>query len=275
MILQVMIGISNMNNIADDINWVQTGRGQSETVVLVHAIGQDLTYWDRQIECLASTYNVVAFDLPGHGRSRGIPQEWSFEMSTATVAKLIECVSALPVHLVGISFGGMIAQRLTIERPELVRSLTLIATAPRFSDEVRLEMRRRAETVREQGMSAILESTISRWFTADTRSRRPDIIDRITKTLLNDNPDIHAAIWDLISGHDTHTSLGRIQCPTIVMVGNQDPSTPPWVAEELASAIPGAKMIVIPNASHIVTVEAPGAVNEALKHFLKSLQGSA
>jgi 3-oxoadipate enol-lactonase len=258
---------------AASLNWVQTSTDRLETVVLIHAVGHDLTYWDRQIESLRTNYNVVAFDLPGHGRSAGDAEDWSFEYAAATVAGLIESLGdkragTKPVHLVGISFGGMIAQVTTLARPDLVRSLTLIGTASRFPEEVRRGMRSRAETVRARGMSAVLESSLERWFTAGTRSRRPDIIDRITKTVLGDEPEIHAAIWEIVADLDVYDRLGEIRCPTLVLVGEDDPSTPPAVAADMAAAIQNSKLIVIPGASHIVTVEAPAAVNNALNAFL-------
>jgi 3-oxoadipate enol-lactonase len=251
---------------------VRTSADRPETVVLVHAVGHDLTYWDRQIEALRREYNVVAFDLPGHGRSSCASEDWSFDYAAAMVATLIEEVSAKPVHLVGISFGGMIAQVTTLARPDLVCSLTLIGTASHFSDEVRNGMRSRAETVRTEGMAAVVQSSLERWFTPETRTQRPDIIDRVTKTLLADDPATHAAIWDVISKLDIHTRLGEIRCPTLILVGERDPSTPPSVARGLSEAIRGAKMKVISDASHIVTVEASTAVNDALEAFLNALR---
>ena len=254
------------------LNWVRTSTDRPETVVLIHAVGHDLTYWDRQIEALRAEYNVIAFDLPGHGRSPGAPEDWSFDHAAAVVATLIEEVSAKPVHLVGISFGGMIAQVTTLARPDLVRSLTLIGTASYFPNEVRNGMRARAEMVRAEGMAAVVQSSLERWFTPETRTQRPDIIDRITKTLLADDPATHAAIWDVISTLNIHTRLREIRCPTLILVGEHDPSTPPRVAHELSEAIRGAKITVISDASHIVTVEAPIAVNDALQAFLAALE---
>ena len=253
------------------LHWVRTSADRAGTVVLIHAVGHDLTYWDRQIEALRGEYNVVAFDLPGHGRSPGAPQEWSFDYAAALVAGLIEEVSARPVHLVGISFGGMIAQVSTLARPDLVQSLTLIGTASRFPEEVRKGMRARAEAVRARGMIAVIQASLERWFTPETRMQRPDIVDRITKTLLADDAQTHAAIWDEIAKLDVHARLGEIGCPTLILVGEHDPSTPPSVARELTEAIRGAKLTIIPRASHIVTVEAPGAVNDALAAFLRAV----
>lgn len=144
------------------LNWVSTGKKHAETVLLIHAVGCDLTYWDRQIEALEARFNVVAFDLPGHGSSPGRPEKWSFGEAVFMISQLIEAVSPHAVHLAGISFGGMLAQAFVLARPDLVRSLTLIATASSFPDAVRDSMRKRAEATRAGGMSAILQSTIER-----------------------------------------------------------------------------------------------------------------
>ncbi len=250
------------------LNWIQTSTHHAETVVLIHAVGHDLTYWDRQIEALSVHYNVVAFDLPGHGRSAPSASDWSFAYAANIVAELITKLKASPVHLVGISFGGMIAQVVAVTFPQLIRTLSLIGTAPSFPDEVRRGMQARAELVRAQGMAAIVESSLERWLTRNTREHRPDITDRLIKTLLGDDAPTHAAIWDIISGLDLDERLSDITCPTLVLVGEQDPSTPPAVARRLAGAIERSSLMVIPNSSHIATVEAPAAVNTALLDFL-------
>ncbi len=258
------------------LNWVRTGTDHAETVVLLHAVGYDLTYWDRQIEALQADYNVVAFDLPGHGRSPGGPQDWSFDRAVAMISHLLETVSPepsrpAPVHLVGISFGSFLAQAFVLARPALVRSLTLIGTAATFSPATRDGMRARAEATRTGGMAAVLPSSLERWFTPERRAQRPDILDRVTKTVLGDDPAVHAAIWEMLAGFDVQHRLSEIKCPTLVLVGEHDPSTPPSAAAAVAECIEGAEIVVIPKASHIVTVEAPSAVNIALGRFLKSV----
>jgi 3-oxoadipate enol-lactonase len=83
-------------------------------------------------------------------------------------------------------------------------------------------------------MEAVIASTLSRWFTSDTKLSRPDLIDRVTKTLLADDPMVHAAIWDKIADFDVHEQLREIRCPAIVLVGENDLSTPPSSAAVLA-----------------------------------------
>ena len=132
-------------------------------------------------------------------------------------------------------------------------------------------MRTRAATVRAEGMVAVIGSSLERWFTPETRAQRPDIIDRVTKTLLADDTPTQDHICQLIKKKNIRTRLGEIRCPTLVLVGEHDPSTPPGVARGLFEAIPAAKIIVIPNASHIVSVEASTAINQAPDEFLKSV----
>ncbi len=253
------------------LNVVQTGPQNATAVLLIHPVGYDLTYWDRQIDALRDTYNVIAYDLPGHGRSEGLPEDITFEQHVSSAASLIRAHANDPIHLVGISAGGMIAQALVLAHPELIRSLTLIGTAPTFSEPARDAMRTRSAALLEGGMSVVLAASLDRWFTPETRARRPHLIDRVTKTILADDPAIHAAMWRMIADFEVLNRLGEIRCPTLVLVGEHDPSTPPAVAALLAERIAFARLVVLPKTSHIAMIESPDAVNVELLDFLSNV----
>ena len=102
-------------------------------------------YWAGQIEALCDTYDVVALDLPGHGRTPGGPADCTLDAMVRCLERVIRTTGAGPVHLVGLSVGGMIAQALTLAQSDLVRSLTLIYTAA-FAEEGRTAMRARAKS---------------------------------------------------------------------------------------------------------------------------------
>lgn len=254
---------------ATSCNIVRTGPRGAPPVVLVHPVGLDLTYWDGQIETLCREHDVVAYDLPGHGRSPGNPADWTLDKAAATLAQVVRSVAPAGAHLVGLSVGGMISQAMTLAQPSLVRSLTLIDTAAAFAEEGRVGMRARARMAREGGMQAVLPSTLQRWFTDETMVRRPDLIDRVTKTLLADDPLVHAAMWDMISALDLVSQLHRIDCPTLILVGERDPSSPPSAAQLLQETIAGAVMHVIPDASHMAPLEKPDVINGYLTDFLR------
>ncbi len=251
-----------------NVNLIRTGPRGGTPVVLLHPAGLELSYWDRQIAALRDDHDVVAFDLPGHGRTPGTPADWTLDNTTAFVQDVLAGLDTGSVHVVGLSLGGILAQTVAVAEPARVASLTLIDTAAEFADAGRAAMRARAETARAGGMAAVLESLLGHWFTAETRAARPDLIDRATKTLLGDDPLVHAAMWEMIAGFDHTDRLPRIDCPTLVVVGEFDSSSPLSAARQLRDGIPGARLRVVPNTAHMSPLEKPDVINHHLTTFL-------
>src|ERR1700722_17725822 len=247
------------------IHSVRTGRRGAPLVVLVHAVGVDLTYWGDQIEMLQTFCDVVAYDLPGHGGSARPAKGFGFADAVATLTKVIADADAGPAHIIGLSVGGMIAQNLALARPDLVRSLALVDTTSTFPDAVRTALLHRARLTRAEGRGASLTQTLERWFTGDFIKRRPDVIDRVTKTLLADDPEIHAGMWEMIATLDTTARLASVDRPALVMGGEHDPSTTVAAARTIAEHLPGAVLHIIPDASHMTPLEKPSLVNDILQ----------
>src|ERR1700733_1947460 len=250
------------------IHSVRTGRRGAPLVVLVHAVGRDLTFGADQNEMLQTFCDVVAYDLPGHGGSARPAKGFGFADAVETLTKAIADADAGPAHIVGLSVGGMIAQNLALARPDLVRSLVLVDTTSTFPDAVRAALLDRARLTRTEGMGAILKQTLERWFTADFIQRHPDVIDRVTKTLLADDSEIHAGMWEMIATLDNAPRLASLDKPTLVVVGEHDPTTPVAASRAIAERIPGAVLHIVPGASHMAPLEKPRQVNEILQGFL-------
>ncbi len=216
-------------------------------------------------------YDVVAMDLPGHGLSAQPAETATFNTFIEAVANLIQQLNAGPVHLVGISFGGMIAQLLAVEHPALVSSLSLISTAGTFSTQVRGILRDRANFTRAEGMEALTPLSLSRWFIADYSARRPDIVDGVKKLLHRQDNRFHARLWDIIADFDALPRLRELSVPALVIVGSQDRSTPVEDASALAGALGSQRLQVVQNSAHLTNLEVPETVNELLLEFLGSL----
>lgn len=256
------------------MNIVRAGPAGRPPVVLIHAVGIDLTYWGEQFEHLTRRHEVITYDLPGHGHSSASTTDVTFDLLASVLTDVIAYTTSGPVHLVGLSVGGMIAQTMAVQRPDLVCSLSLIATTSTFTPEVRDTLRQRARMVREKGMSAVVPQTLERWFTPAFAAARPDVLDRVAKTLLSSDPDVHGAMWDMIASLDVRPQLAGIRCPTQVIVGEQDPTTPPAAARSIAMEIAGATLHVVPDTSHMIGLEAPGVVAERLCNFISSVSGN-
>ena len=250
------------------VHFIRTGPRGGAPVVLLHAVGTDLTLWDQQIEALQAAHDVVALDLPGHGLSNRLNGNLSFSAFTAAVAQLIEDLEAGPVHVVGVSFGSMVAQTLALEHPALVRSLALIGAACTFPEAGRAALRARAQFVRTDGIAAVAPLSLARWFTPAFSQRRPDVLDRVAKILYQQEAAYHAALWDMIATLDTQARLGALALPALVIVGADDASTPVAAAQTLAQALSTTNVHVVPQSAHFTHVDSPSPSTNCWPAFL-------
>jgi len=255
-------------NTMSELNLIRTGRRGTSPVVLLHSAGLDLTYWEHQIAALRPDHDVVAIDLPGHGRSKAAPTAITLEHMTHAVISAIAGLDVGPVGVVGLSVGGLIAQAVALENPAAVSSLVLVDTAARFTPAGQDAMRLRAETARREGMSAVLDGLFEHWFLPETRRQRPELIDRATKTLLGADPNVHAALWEMIADFDVLGRLPEVTAPTLVLVGEHDSSSPVSAARTLRDAIAGAELHVVADAAHLAPLERPDDVTSHIAAFL-------
>ncbi len=251
-----------------DVNLVRTGPRGHSPVILMHAIGLDLTWWELQFSRFGAEFDVVAFDMPGHGSSDAPPPQITFDFMAEILADVISHLEAGAVHLVGLSVGGMIALTFALSRPGLVRSLSLIGTLHGFPDASRTLLRERAAFASEQGMARLVGPTLERWFPPAFRARRPDVLDRATKCLLRQRPETHAAMWEMVASLDLAARLPELSCPTLVVVGTNDGNAPVAAVRDMAGMISNAQVEEIAGAGHFAPVEKPEAFNEVLAGFL-------
>lgn len=254
-----------------EINFVRTGPRGGRPLVFLHPVGLDLTWWGSQIEEFGSDHDVIALDMPGHGLSGKLSGPPTFDLMSEVVQAVLENLDAGPVHLVGVSVGGMIAQKFALRRPELVQSLTLVATLCTFPDEARVALRGRASAARMQGMIRIAELSNERWFPSSFRKRRPDIIDRATKCLLSQDAEFHASMWDMIAGLDLASTISAIRCPTLVVAGTEDGNAPVAAAKRISDLIAGASLEEMSGVGHFPPFESPAAFNALLRRFLANV----
>lgn len=257
----------NLKNIGA-VNMARTGRPGAAPLVLLHPVSMDLSWWGDQFRDFGDDYDVIAMDMPGHGLSAQPDAAPTFASMAAAVEGILEHVGAGPAHVIGISVGGMIAQALALRRPDLVRSLTLVATLCTFPEPVRQALRERARVARTDGMATIAALSIERWLTPAFRARRPDVVARATLGLMRQPGEFHARMWDMIAALDLESQLHAIACPTLVVTGTADVNAPPAAAQQIARAIPGAVVELMHGLGHFPPFEAPDAFNAIVRGFL-------
>lgn len=245
--------------------------GSGPLTVLLHPVGLDGSFWGGLPAALAGRRRVLSLDLAGHGASPAVQRPRPIEAYADDVAAAIREAGG-PAEVVGLSFGGMVAQMVAIRHPDLVSALVPCGCGGTFAAEIRPVLRERGLTAERDGMQAIVEPTLTRWFTPDFLSN--PAVGRVRERLLADEAAGWSAGWHAIAGLDATPHLGVLQVPTLVIAGELDAATPPAASETtVARAIPGADFTVLPGAPHMMQIECEAAYTEAVAGFLLRRDG--
>ena len=240
------------------------GPAGAPVVAFSNSLGTTHCMWDAQAAALTGQYRVLRYDTRGHGGSPLAAGPVSIETLADDMAGLLDALLVERAHVVGLSLGGMTAQSLAARRPERVHGLALMATSAYMPD----GWEARAAAVRSQGMGAIVDAVMARWFTP---AARPEAVAPHRERFMAMDPEGYAACCGAIGAMDLRPTNAAITSPTLIIAGADDPSTPPPMMEEIRGRIPDAELVVLPRAAHILAVERADSVNAHLGAFLGRL----
>jgi pimeloyl-ACP methyl ester carboxylesterase len=255
------------------VAWREAGDGP--LVVYLGGLGTTRTGWDPQLVALADGYRGAAWDMPGYGLSPAPLYALTFELLADAVAGFIDALGATEAHVVGLSMGGQIALHAALRHPNRVRSLALLDTSPAFGlngtdpeewKRLRLDALDSGETPASIA-EPVLRSIMAPGVSAGAVAAAVSSMERISSS------GLRAAI-ELLPSHDVRHRLGELRAPTLVVVGEHDEETPLAYAEALAEGIRGASLQTIPGSGHIANLEAPEAVNAALRAHLDAVEAA-
>jgi 3-oxoadipate enol-lactonase len=241
------------------------------TVVLSHALGCDASMWDGLANALAADCRVVAYDHRGHGDSDTPAGPYALATLADDAARLIDELGDGPVVWIGLSMGGMVAQELALRHPGRVKALVIANSSAGYDAASRAGWAARIEAIQQGGLEAVVDGAMQRWFGEDFRAANPATVARWRRRVVTSPPAGYIATCQALMGLDTSARLPQIDKPTLVIAGEIDPGTPVAMSETIARAIPGAKLVVLPQASHLSVLEQPGAFRDAVQRFLDGL----
>jgi 3-oxoadipate enol-lactonase / 4-carboxymuconolactone decarboxylase len=227
--------------------------GSGRPVVLAGSLGSDLRMWDPQVPHLvAAGFQVIRYDHRGHGRSPAPAGPYTLAELATDLVELLDRLELRRVSLVGLSLGGMVGMWLGQHAPDRLDRLVLCCTSASLGPASM--WRERAETARTQGMSALADAAVQRWVT-------PAYEDPgwLREMVASHSGEGYASCCTAIETMSIVAGLPAITAPTLVIAGAEDPATPVEHAERIASAVPGARLAVVPGAAHLGNVEQPTA----------------
>ena len=253
------------------IFYEEAGTG-APPIVLLHSFPLDSRVWEAQREALSDRFRVITPDLRGWGQSKS-SDPFTIESYADDVHALLESIGEKRVILGGVSMGGYISMAYAKKYPADLVGLILVDTrAEADTPEGRETRDRMIELVRSKGSEAIATATLPKMFAPATVSSRGDVTDAYRAIATSQSPvTIANALAALRDRPDFRDTLGSIAVPTLILVGDQDATTPPANAETLNKSIPRSQLVTIKNAGHQTPMEQPEQVTAAIRDFASKL----
>jgi 3-oxoadipate enol-lactonase len=255
-----------MSEAAIDVHYQVEGPATAPVVLVSHALGAALAMWEPQMPALSEKFRVVRYDQRGHGRSPVPSGPYSIAELAGDLLRLLDRLDLDRIHFCGLSLGGMVGMWLASHAPDRIDRLVLCCTAARMMRPP--DYAQRAELVRREGMAAVADAVIGRWFTPDFAASQPKVVSSIRSMLLSTPAEGYAGGCEALSTMDLRPDLARITAPTLVIAGSEDQSTPVAQSKEIAATIPGARLDVVSDASHLANLARPEEVTDLILNFI-------
>lgn len=247
-----------------NLYWKRDGRDDAPALVLLNSIGTDMDLWDGVLPHLRDRFAVLRIDTRGHGASTAEPGDYALAMLADDMLATADAAGFDRFSVAGVSLGGMIGMELALRAPGRVEKLLPICTSATMDS---ASWNDRIARVRGEGMAAIADLAMGR-FLSD--AAEPAIYEAVRRQLLAMDAQGYAGCGAAIRDMDLADRIGGIACPTLVVTGMRDTSTPyAGHGEHLVACIPGAAHVAL-EAAHLASLEAPEALAGAITSFLES-----
>jgi 3-oxoadipate enol-lactonase len=248
------------------LHYEHTLRPGAPALLLINSLGSALGMWDNQFEALSSRYELIRYDVRGHGKSTtGTQTEVTLEQLANDALAVLDACGIARAHVCGLSLGGMTSMQIARQAPDRVLKLVLSNTTTHMPP--RETWQSRIETVVKQGMQPLADGTMERWFTPQFRAKSPDQVARVREMFLATDPKGYAACCAAIRDMDLREQIGSITAKTMVIAGLHDPATPVADAEYIHSKISESTIVTL-DAAHLSNVERAVEYTTLLQDFL-------
>jgi 3-oxoadipate enol-lactonase/4-carboxymuconolactone decarboxylase len=249
--------------------------GSGPLLVLGPSLGTSTaTLWTRCAELLTDRFEVLAWDLPGHGTSPPATAAFSIaELATAVLQAIDADQPGISFHYAGDSVGGAVGLQLLLDHPDRVTTATLLCTGARIGTTD--GWRQRAELVRAQGTQAAVDIATRTWFGPGFADREPETASTLLDALRATDPGSYAWTCEALAGFDVRGRLGEIATPVLAVAGEYDQPAPIAGLREITYAVRNGRLDVLPGVAHQAPAEAPAEVARLIAEHAAPIPGMA
>ena len=242
--------------------------GDGPPLFLIHGIGASRHSWDGVVRSLKQKYRCISYDLRGHGLSPLPPPPYTLDDLVEDLEALRQELGIAKAHFMGHSLGGMIGPAYARKYGAHVLTLGLYSTAAFRTAEDSAKVKGVVAAMRAKGIPQVLETLKDRWFTPEFAERRPDVIERRMKQVIDTDPEVFLSVFDIYAETEMSPWLHEIRHPCLVLTGENDGGCNPRLNKQIAAALPNSELVILPVLRHAILLEAADRVAPPVLDFL-------
>ena len=254
------------------IDCALTVEGEGPPLILVHGIGAARDTWRFLLPALKERFTVVSYDLRGHGASPKSALPFGLDDLVADLERVRERAGFASVHIAGHSLGGMIGPAYARAYPERVRSLGVLSTAAFRTSEDSAKVMGVVKAMEAEGVPKILPTLKDRWYTDAFLSARDDIVQRRMAQVIGTDPAVFLNVFRIYATVEMAPWLHEVAAPSLVLTGENDGGCPPRLNEQIAAAMPNARLTILPGVKHSILLECGEDVAAHLIRFIEGVE---
>ena len=251
------------------INYQVDGPEGAPWLVFSNSLATNLAMWDEQARELGRAFRVLRYDQRGHGATEAPAGRYTFEQLIADAVALMDALGIRKAHFAGLSMGGATALGLAQQHPDRLDRVIVCDTPCQSTPTSTQQWEERIVVAQKQGMEALVEPTVGRWFPPDIRKANPPYIDKVRQMVRSTPVNGFIGCAAALANHDYASAAATVTRPVLFMVGEKDGVAPPAM-RKLNAALPGSRYVELPGAGHISNLDRPEAFNRVVGDFLKA-----
>ena len=244
---------------------------ERKTIILIHGLGLNQDVWAWQVSLFKKNYNVLIYDLLGHGDSKDPDNEISLTLFADQLSAIIDYLDIKKAALVGFSLGSMISRKFASLHPSKVEGLVLLNSPNRLLDHQRDEILERAKLLEEKGPESTTDAAIERWFSDEFQHNNPHIIQLVRYWVNSNRKEVYSKVYPILFYGSVDLKLVFEKKPSLIITCDQDFSNGPDAAKEIAKNFTKSNVCILKNLRHMALVEDYKKVFSKIDSFITTL----
>ncbi|HEY2532761.1 MAG TPA: alpha/beta fold hydrolase [Xanthobacteraceae bacterium] len=249
------------------INYQIDGPEGAPWLVFSNSLATALAMWDEQAAALKDSFRLLRYDQRGHGGTEAPAGRYAFDTLLADALALLDALAIKKTHFAGLSMGGATALGLVERHPDRFDRIIVCDSPCQSTPQSSQQWEERIAIAQKQGIEALVEPTIARWFPAGTVAQNPPHLDKVRAMIRATPVSGFIGCAAALAAHDYAAAVAGVRQPILFMVGEKDGVTPAAM-RKLNEKLTGSRFVELPGAGHISNMDRPAEFSRAIREFL-------